>query len=432
MADYKRLITYAYSYESGSKKHNVGHARVEVYGSALKVKVNIKVPSYSEKVLKLYFYKRVHEGLKTSYLCEVNVLNGCVDENFQTKTDSLGDSGLQFHELEGFVLYLNPAKCIVFDLKDQILTNEEIHTIEPVKRQVKESIKESVVNSYSDSKQEKEFEYSESHRNADNRLQENYVETVNDVEQESKPEPVNETTTETGNEQENTNGINNPMVTKDTASLNTEYNVQNSRKMDNKVQTNNDYNPSSMSKDIEIIKSIASKILKNADATSSTDDVAEQTQGRGSNNEAVNFDHNENEHFTEVENSVNSEVAFPWRDSPEVKRILNGFPRVYPFEDGEIAECVKIEPKDIGLLPMQHWSTGNNSFLLHGYNNYHHLLFAKKQTRAGCLYLLMVPGVYNAREKYMARLFGFEYFKCAKRRNLREGEFGYWYLTIQF
>ena len=262
--------------------------------------------------------------------------------------------------------------------------------------------------------------------------QEKEVEFVNDTEQESKPEPVNETTTETGSERENNIGINNAKVTKDTASLNTDNNAQNTRKIDNKVQTNNDYNPSTMTKDMELIKSIASKIFKNADATSNTDDDVEQTQGRESYNDAVNSEQNENENFTEVENNVNSEVAFPWRDCPEAKRILNGFPRVYPFEDGEIAECVKIEPKDIGLLPMQHWNTGNNSFLLHGYNNYHHLLFAKKQTRAGCLYLLMVPGVYNAREKYMARLFGFEYFKCAKRRNLREGEFGYWYLTIQF
>lgn len=129
---------------------------------------------------------------------------------------------------------------------------------------------------------------------------------------------------------------------------------------------------------------------------------------------------------------TNDKEKFPWRDTPAARNIFHSFPHVYPFEDGEIAECVKIEPKDIGMLPMEMWGVGNNSFLLHGYSNYRHLLFAKKQTRNGCIYLLMVPGVYNPREKYMARMFGFEYFKCAKRRNLRDGEFGYWYINVNF
>lgn len=121
-----------------------------------------------------------------------------------------------------------------------------------------------------------------------------------------------------------------------------------------------------------------------------------------------------------------------WADHPSARAILNRFVRMYPFDDGEIAECVRLEPKDIGLLPMNAWVLGNNSFLLHSYCNFRHLLFAKKLTREGCVYLLMVPGAHNNREQQLAKMFGFENFKCSRRRTMRDGEFGYWYVTIVF
>lgn len=121
-----------------------------------------------------------------------------------------------------------------------------------------------------------------------------------------------------------------------------------------------------------------------------------------------------------------------WADHPQARAILNRFVRMYPFDDGEIAECVRLEPKDIGLLPMSAWVLGNNSFLLHSYCNFRHLLFAKMLTREGCVYLLMVPGAHNNREQQLAKMFGFEHFKCSRRRSIRDGEFGYWYVTISF
>lgn len=504
MAEYKRLITYAYSYESGLKKHNVGHARVEVYGSELKVKVNIKAPSYSEKVLKVYFYKRIRGGLKTSYFCDVKVPNGVVDEKFQTKTDDLGDSSLQFHDLDGFVLFFNPAKCIVFDLKDQVLTNEEIHNIEMVRSQVKDPKDVSLGSSLSNQEQEKEVKENKIEQNNDNvasgesRKLENLTEsTENSQNEETKgyhknAQPISEAEEketeahdsvtepiESAEGKETEVNDNSAEPIEDAEGTETEvYDnsaepIEGAEELETKIYDNSaetiesverevnnnpiikseeENNSSSDNNEMELFKNIASKIARNVDKTPKESNNLEQSLNESNIKEESLLQPNESEAwsdvaaantkgiaknqgmFTNVDEAegLRQEVPFPWRDSPEVRRILNEFPRVYPFEDGEIAECVKIEPKDIGLLPMKHWGAGNNSFLLHGYNNYHHLLFAKKQTRNGCLYLLMVPGIYNAREKYMARLFGFEYFKCAKRRNLREGEFGYWYLTIQF
>jgi hypothetical protein len=114
------------------------------------------------------------------------------------------------------------------------------------------------------------------------------------------------------------------------------------------------------------------------------------------------------------------------------KHFFDNYPRIYPFEDNEVVLCVKIEPKDIGLLPKDIWALSNNSFLMHGYYCYHHLIFAKMKGSTGNGYVLGIPGIYHNRERFMARMFGFENFKSIRKRDLRQGDFGYWYIPINF
>lgn len=126
-----------------------------------------------------------------------------------------------------------------------------------------------------------------------------------------------------------------------------------------------------------------------------------------------------------------NECAGKFEYHPIAQNIIRRFPRVYPFEDNEISDCVRIEPQDIGLLPIEAWVLGNNSFLLHGYYTYRHLIFGKIMSPNGFVYIVGVPGIYHSRESFMARMFGFEYFKCVKLTEEKDGEFGYYYLPIQ-
>jgi hypothetical protein len=119
--------------------------------------------------------------------------------------------------------------------------------------------------------------------------------------------------------------------------------------------------------------------------------------------------------------------------APEKNRIDQVFikyPKMYPFEDDEILDCVRIEPQDIGIFPMEYWVYANNSFLLHSYYSYRHLIFAKRKQGNKEEYLLGVPGIYHNREQFMARMFGFPNFKSIKNRELKAGEFGYWFFNI--
>ena len=55
----------------------------------------------------------------------------------------------------------------------------------------------------------------------------------------------------------------------------------------------------------------------------------------------------------------------------------------------------KIMREDMKKLSQKNWYLANNSFLLHGYYNYRHLLLI---TDEGKRYL-GVPGIYHRREK---------------------------------
>ena len=71
---------------------------------------------------------------------------------------------------------------------------------------------------------------------------------------------------------------------------------------------------------------------------------------------------------------------------------------------GERVQALQIELSDLRELPKKYWGLGNNSFLLHGFFNYRHLLFGKL---ADGNWFLGVPGVYERQERVMASIFGF-------------------------
>ena len=92
----------------------------------------------------------------------------------------------------------------------------------------------------------------------------------------------------------------------------------------------------------------------------------------------------------------------------------------------------KIERSDIARLPRKLWPLANNSFLLHGYYNYHCLILVRLDNPRGrARFLLGVPGHYFSNEKYMASMFGFPHFVLSKKQPLDNGRFGYWYTDVR-
>ena len=104
------------------------------------------------------------------------------------------------------------------------------------------------------------------------------------------------------------------------------------------------------------------------------------------------------------------------------------YPHIRPFQDAR--EYLSIGPADFVLFPEAFYKAANNSFLLHGYYNYHHLLLVRMERRGEIAYYIGVPGNFYEREKQVAIMFGFESFECAEEP-AQAGDFGYYMMRAQ-
>ena len=90
----------------------------------------------------------------------------------------------------------------------------------------------------------------------------------------------------------------------------------------------------------------------------------------------------------------------------------------------------KIQRQGLSRLPRKEWRIANNSFLLHGFYNYHHLLYIEEEGEVW----IGVPGIFHEKEQEAARACGFPEFRRLLNGEieLEENEkntyedFGYW------
>lgn len=110
------------------------------------------------------------------------------------------------------------------------------------------------------------------------------------------------------------------------------------------------------------------------------------------------------------------------------EQLRKTFPVVHPIREEE--EYLKIAPKDFVIFTEKYQELVHNSFLLHGYYNYKHLILGKKEKEGRVIYYLGVPGTFHEREKTVAVMFGFEAFD-GKREPAENGDFGYYLRRVE-
>ena len=104
------------------------------------------------------------------------------------------------------------------------------------------------------------------------------------------------------------------------------------------------------------------------------------------------------------------------------------YPHRRPFDDDR--EYLMIRPADFVLLAEESYRRANNSFMLHGYYSYQHLLLARVERKEGAVYYLGTPGYFWEREKQAAVLFGYESFE-GPGEPAGEGDFGYYMMRVE-
>lgn len=113
------------------------------------------------------------------------------------------------------------------------------------------------------------------------------------------------------------------------------------------------------------------------------------------------------------------------------KKLYSRADYVDAFDDDYFYDCIEVTPQMLSKLPLKDKEIINNSFLIHGYYNFHHLLFGRVcDNENNTNYFIGVPGMYCNRERYMASMFGFSNFKKSHRSDYNNPYFGYWYQEI--
>lgn len=378
MADYKRMVSYMYQYENGVKRKNVGYARVETKNGQCKITVHMQLLGQLDSIFPTYLIQRHEDQLELIYLGDTVLKNQVMDSKLTASEDNIMDSGYKLSDMGGLLLFLNDKIFFATEWDDKPIIAEE----------VLDALKPESAN-----------------RNKDKDKTDTNEGIIRDM---------------VVKEKENTNVIGEDFqdFTPEKEALIPKYKLPRGWKTIERLQYENAMLTEVTTQKKELEKPPEEREIEEENKNESI--VQTDAIETNVDEEAIEKMNRELQ---------NDEPELP--DPPEAANFFEKYPRIYPFEDNEIAQCVKIEPKDIGMLPKEVWVLSSNSFLLHGFYCYHHLIFAKIRDRSGCRYILGVPGIYHQREKFMARMFGFESFKSIRKRDLRQGDFGYWYLPLK-
>jgi len=442
LADYKRFVSYMYEYENGVKKKNVGYARVETRNGECRFTIHMQLAGLQEGIFPTYLIHRPADDMNLVYLGDCVVKNQVMDSRLNSKENNVMESGHGFSEMGGILLFLNSGVFYATQWDDKPVVLEEV--LNALKSKTKAEIY------YGDEDASKD-------KSADKKV--DTVEKPVDEKVDSVEKPMGEKVDtvekiESEKVDRKEQFADNPQIkSADTVPILVKRPETNSKITDNKPARS----VSSSSENSVNIERVSSKkkedieekaprytlpgggmmkkgaMPSNLRTPTNPWELVERYRKFETADNKPSESHSENIPKAAIKKPV--EAATNRRNeapNPLAARIFSSFPRIYPFEDNEITRCVKIEPKDIGALPSDAWIFSNNSFLLHGYYCYHHLIFAEVIDRYGCRYILGVPGIYHSRERFMARMFGFECFKSIRKRELKQGDFGYWYLEVNF
>ena len=390
MADYKRLVSYIYAYPGGVRDKNVGFAKAEVRNGQFKLTVSVKgVYTDTPELFGVYVMvdgKKHQPGgftlLKTGTVM-VNQGIGQYQDLFNPM--NINQSGYTFEDISGIALAReNEDFYRMFSLwEDCILNTEDITFAQPeaaaasnpvVQADSEEvSVKEQVNRTTGQEAERKSVEMSENVRES---------ETVR-----RNAEDVSE------NEVEEAAVTSKPATPESAQSAGQQADLQQETAQMKAQQ-------------VRAMEAVQELLFRNTNP-----------QGTTPQN-------------TKLQDTT-PQNAKPQEEMPAFEKVFINRDFIDAFEDDYFYDCVEVTPELLKQLPIEDDAVVNNSFLVHGYYNFKHILFGKVcENDNNTRYFIGVPGMYCNRERFMASMFGFCNFKKSHRSDYSNPYFGYWYQEI--
>lgn len=388
MADYKRLVSYIYAYPGGVRDKNVGFAKAEVRNGQFKLTVSVKgVYTDTPELFGVYVMvdgKKHQPGgftlLKTGTVM-VNQGIGQYQDLFNPM--NINQSGYTFEDISGIALAReNEDFYRMFSLwEDCILNTEDITFAQPEAAAASNPVAQA------------------------------------DSEEVSVKEQVNRTT---GQEAER-------------KSVEMSGNV---RKSETVRRNAEDVSENEVEDVVEAAVTSKPATPESAQSAGQQADLQQETAQMKAQQvramEAVQelLFQNTNPQGTMPQNTK-LQNAKPQEEMPAFEKVFINRDFIDAFEDDYFYDCVEVTPELLKQLPIEDDAVVNNSFLVHGYYNFKHILFGKVcENDNNTRYFIGVPGMYCNRERFMASMFGFCNFKKSHRSDYSNPYFGYWYQEI--
>lgn len=388
MADYKRLVSYIYAYPGGVRDKNVGFAKAEVRNGQFKLTVSVKgVYTDTPELFGVYVMvdgKKHQPGgftlLKTGTVM-VNQGIGQYQDLFNPM--NINQSGYTFEDISGIALAReNEDFYRMFSLwEDCILNTEDITFAQPEAEAASNPVAQA------------------------------------DSEEVSVKEQVNRTT---GQEAER-------------KSVEMSGNVRESETVRRNAE---DVSENEVEDVVEAAVTSKPATPESAQSAGQQADLQQETAQMKAQQvramEAVQelLFRNTNPQGTMPQNTK-LQNAKPQEEMPAFEKVFINRDFIDAFEDDYFYDCVEVTPELLKQLPIEDDAVVNNSFLVHGYYNFKHILFGKVcENDNNTRYFIGVPGMYCNRERFMASMFGFCNFKKSHRSDYSNPYFGYWYQEI--
>ena len=379
--DYQRLVSYIYSYPEGVKGRNVGFAKALVHQGQFKLNISLRgVKTDSPEMFGIYMMV-TDGGYRLIKLGECLIKVGQMEYSGVFNPDNINETGYGFKDICGLAVAREDARydCMMSMWKDEDVTPDMlVFSGMDAKKQVEAGI------------------------------------VIKERMRQSDEEEKRQETAESSVVRQEMAGYNAAMKERGQSESGGQQPVQSESAMlagkSEMVQT----------KQIAVEEQQIVQ-TKQAEVAAESVTMPENIKAAG----AAAKIPAETQHLQQKAHRANATQTDPFQ------KLFVRADYIDAFDDDYFYDCIEVSPEKLKCLNQNEIDIAGNSFLLHGYYNFRHILFGRvRDNLDNTKYFIGVPGMYCNRERYMASMFGFNNFKKSHRSDYANPYFGYWYQEI--
>ena len=376
--DYQRLVSYIYSYPEGVKGRNVGFAKALVHQGQFKLNISLRgVKTDSPEMFGIYMMV-TDGGYRLIKLGECLVKVGQMEYSGVFNPDNINETGYGFKDICGLAVAREDARydCMMSMWKDEDVTPDMlVFSGMDAKKQVEAGI------------------------------------VIKERMRQSDEEEKRQETAESSVVRQEMAGYNAAMKERGQSESGGQQPVQSESAMlagkSEMVQTKQ-----IVVEEQQIVQT------KQAEVAAESVTMPENIKAAG----AAAKIPAETQHLQQKAHRANATQTDPFQ------KLFVRADYIDAFDDDYFYDCIEVSPEKLKCLNQNEIDIAGNSFLLHGYYNFRHILFGRvRDNLDNTKYFIGVPGMYCNRERYMASMFGFNNFKKSHRSDYANPYFGYWY-----